>query len=59
MSDIERIGTKLVFQLGDDDRKAKRVKSGVEQLEIVREACQLSMLFNGYLFELRNDCSSY
>ena len=43
----ERIEAKLVFETSDNDGKAKRVESGLEQHQIIRQWRQFLLLFFG------------
>ena len=54
---IEWVEPETLFQTDDNERETQRIETRLEQLEIVGQSRQLSLLLQGDLFKLRGDCS--
>src|SRR5579871_3090217 len=52
---LEGVVAQELFQACHDNREAQRVEPGVQELEIVRERCELAFLLCGDALELGDD----
>jgi hypothetical protein len=51
---VEGIEAGRVFETGNDQGKTEGIQTGLQQLQIIREASKLSLLFQRNFLELRS-----